>query len=393
MPSPPYQRRTGSRDADTDVLLRRNRELAALKSIAETLNKGVDLHTTLANTLPLLVDLLGLHTGWLFLLDAEADFSLGASHNLPPALTYPGEVWEDECTCQKLARSGNLRGTAQVVECSRLRDATGDRQGLAYHASVPLQEGERLLGIMNVATSEWNLFTPQDLQILSSVGYQLATAIERIQLAERSTHLALVEERNRLAREVHDTLAQELAGIALQLEAADALLERSPSRARIRIRQALERTRESLDEVRRTVLDLRAGPLERQSLAEALEALVQRISAESNLTITLQIELGEQRLAARSEAALYRISQEALANVRQHAHASHASLELWLTDTEVILQISDNGRGFDVDAPRQPGRGFGLIGMQERARLLNGTLSVCSEPGTGTQIEVRLPLE
>ena len=122
-------------------------------------------------------------------------------------------------------------------------------------------------------------------RFLSAIGHQIATAIERTQLAEQATRVALVEERNRLAREVHDTLAQELTGIALQLEAADALLEHSPDRARARIRQALERTRESLDEARRSVLDLRAGPLERQALPAALETLGQRFTAETGTPV------------------------------------------------------------------------------------------------------------
>jgi two-component system, NarL family, sensor kinase len=394
MSNPPRQRRTTPRDADADVLWRRNRELAALKEIAETLNKGVGLHETLDITLPLLVELLGLHTGWLFLLDGAGQFYVATHSDLPPALAYPGAPWEPECTCQKLARAGDLRGAAQVVECSRLRDATGDRHGLAYHASVPLEEGDRLLGIMNVATPQWDLFTPQDLQILSAVGYQLATAIERTQLAERATHMALVEERNRLAREVHDTLAQELAGIALQLEAADALLDSAPDRARIRIRQALERAREGLEEVRRSVLDLRAGPLERQSLAAALEALGRRFADETSIAVTTRVALEGRRLPARSEEAFYRIAQEALANVRQHAQASAVTIDLRIVGDQAHLAVRDDGRGFDnAAAPAGPGRGFGLIGMQERARLLNGVLCVSSEPGAGAQIEVSIPLE
>jgi two-component system NarL family sensor kinase len=394
MSDQPRQRRTTPRDADADVLRRRNRELATLKEIAETLNKGVGLRETLASTLPLVVELLGLHTGWLFLLDGADQFYVATHHDLPPALAYPGAPWEPECTCQKLARAGDLHAAAQVVECSRLRDATGDRQGLAYHASVPLEEGGRLLGIMNVATSEWDLFTPQDLQILSAVGYQLATAIERTQLAEQATHIALVEERNRLAREVHDTLAQELAGIALQLEAADALLDIAPDKARVRIQQALERARESLEELRRSVLDLRAGPLERQSLAAALEALGQRFAGETGIGVTTNVALEGRRLPARSEEALYRIAQEALANVRQHAQASTVALDLRVVGEQARLAIRDDGRGFDAATSlAEPGRGFGLIGMQERARLLNGVLCVSSCPGAGAQVEVSIPLD
>ena len=392
MTDPPRQRRTTPRDADADVLRRRNRELATLKAIAETLNKGVSLHETLASTLPLVVELLNLHTGWLFLLDDQAEFYVATHHDLPPALAYPGDPWLPECTCQKLARAGDLHAAAQVVECSRLRDATGDRQGLAYHASVPIAEGNRLLGIMNVATSQWDLFTPQDLQILTAVGFQLATAIERTQLAEQATRVALVEERNRLAREVHDTLAQELAGIALQLEAADALLESAPERARVRIRQALEQARESLAEARRSVLDLRAGPLERQTLAAALETLGRRFADETGIAVATNIAQEGPRLPARAEEALYRIAQEALANVRRHAQASAVQIELHITGDQAMLTINDNGRGFSAEGePTESGHGFGLIGMQERARLLNGTMRISSCAGEGAQVEVMIP--
>jgi len=373
---------------------RQVRYFATLKVIAETLNNGVSLRQTFASTLPLVIELLQLHTGWLFLYDEQGAFTIASYHELPPALAYPGPAWDDTCECQRLARRGDLHAAAQVVECSRLRDATGDRQGLAYHASVPLVKGDRLLGIMNVATPQWDVFTPQDIEILSAIGHQIATAIERTQLAEQATRMALVEERNRLAREVHDTLAQELTGIALQLEAADALLEHSPDRARARIRQALERTRESLEEARRSVLDLRAGPLERQALPAALETLGQRFTAETGTPVDSLLELVGPRLPARVEEALYRIAQEALVNIRRHAQASAVRIELRQESDSVLLIVADNGRGFDAQLQGAGAHthGFGLIGMQERARLLSGEMQISSCPGAGAQVEVTIPL-
>ena len=383
-----------SQDRENRQRDRQVRYFATLKVIAETLNNGVSLRQTFASTLPLVIELLQLHTGWLFLYDEQGAFTIASYHELPPALVYPGPAWDDTCECQRLARSGNLHAAAQVVECSRLRDATGDRQGLAYHASVPLVKGDQLLGILNVATSQWDVFTPQDIEILSAIGHQIATAIERTQLAEQATRVALVEERNRLAREVHDTLAQELTGIALQLEAADALLEHAPDRARARIRQALERTRESLEEARRSVLDLRAGPLERQALPAALETLGQRFTAETGTPVDFQLVLVGPRLPARVEEALYRIAQEALVNIRRHAQASAVRIELRQASDSVQLIVADNGRGFDAQLPGGGAHthGFGLIGMQERARLLNGEMQISSCPGAGAQVEVTIPL-
>lgn len=384
-------RRRDDRERDRQVYY-----FATLKEIAETLNNGVSLRETLASTLQLVIELLQLHTGWLFLYDDQDLFTLATSHQLPPAMAYPGPPWEETCECQRLARAGTLRFGAQVVECSRLRSATGDRNGLAYHASVPLIKGERLLGILNVATSQWDVFTPRDIEILSAIGHQIATAIERTQLADRATHLALVEERNRLAREVHDTLAQELSGIALQLEAADALLDGAPERARARIRQALAQVRESLAEARRSVLDLRAGPLERQALPAALDELGRRFAEETGVAVTVNLAAAGPPLPARVEEALYRIAQEALVNVRRHALATAVQLDLRIESNLARLTIGDDGRGFDAGSqpadPRAGGHGFGLIGMQERARLLNGTMQISSSSGAGTQVEVTIPI-
>jgi two-component system NarL family sensor kinase len=390
---PPDDQRRQNRERDRQVYY-----FATLKVIAETLNNGVSLRQTLESTLPLVIELLQLHTGWLFLRDEQLEFGLVTSHQLPPALAYPGPAWVNECVCQRLARSGRLHGGAQIVECSRLRDATGDRQGLAYHASIPLIKGDRMLGIMNVATSQWDVFKPQDIEILTAIGHQIATAIERTQLAEQATRVALVEERNRLAREVHDTLAQELTGIALQLEAADALLETAPERARARIHQALNRTRESLAEARRSVLDLRAGPLERQALPAALGELGQRFAEETGIVADIDVALPPPRLPARVEAALYRIAQEALVNVRRHARASAVKIDLLLVDRQIRLTIADNGCGFDAERFATTGapnaaHGFGLLGMQERAHLLNGTMQIRSASGAGTQVEIAIPLD
>ncbi|GAB4190452.1 MAG: sensor histidine kinase [Roseiflexaceae bacterium] len=375
------------------------RNLRILKQIAETLNRGVSKRQTLDSTLPLVIELLGLHTGWLFLQDDSGGFAVATTHNLPPALPYPDDSWCEGCTCQSRARRGELGDAACVVECSRLGSAEGDRQGLAYHASVPLIKGDRLLGIMNVATPQWDMFTPEDLQILTAIGYQFATAIERTLLAEQATRVALVEERNRLAREVHDTLAQELAGIALQLEAADALLDSTPERARARIRQALATTRESLAEARRSVLDLRSGPLERQELPSALLELARRFQEESGVPVAADLAWDGPRLPARHEQALYRIAQEALANVRQHAGAQTVALVLRMGEGRVTLRISDDGHGFDsagtdglAVAPDGRAR-YGLISMRERALLLGGQMRIASSPDAGTCVEVELPLE
>jgi two-component system NarL family sensor kinase len=205
--------------------------------------------------------------------------------------------------------------------------------------------------------------------------------------------VAALEERNRLAREIHDTLAQSLAAISMQLETADALAEaRGDGRLAGAVRRALTLTRSTLEEARRSVMDLRRAPLEGRPLDEALRALGEELrdGAEGGLDLQVVCEGCEVGFPPAVEAGLYGIAREALTNVVRHARATRAVVHLWRAPERVRMWIGDDGGGFD---PRDvaPGR-FGLVGMSERARLLGGSLRVESAQGAGTIIEVDVPV-
>lgn len=381
--------------ADHAALSQHNRELLILNHIAETLNRTTDIQAALADTLASVVELMGLQTGWIFLLDDSGKLYTAAYHDLPPALNYPGEPWIGGCSCNALFKSGELRTAVNIVQCSRLAEAEGDRHGLEFHASAPLRSEERMLGILNVASPGWDRFTPDTLLLLSAVGAQLGTAIERSRLAQRAVALAAVEERNRIAREIHDTLAQGLTAIALHLEAAQAVAATKPELAQRKIAQALALTRTNLEEARRSVLDLRAAQLDGHTLPEALQSLRQQFAEETGLAVAISITPGMRRLTAAQENGLYRIAQEALTNVRKHAQATQVTLRLEQRDATVRLLIEDNGRGFAPEqqqsTPPTSEGGFGLTGMSERAHLLGGTLDIHSAIGAGTRITASIP--
>jgi two-component system NarL family sensor kinase len=279
-----------------------------------------------------------------------------------------------------------------VLTCSRLDGLVDGTGGLRYHASIPLYAGEKKLGVMNVASPQWRGLSSEDLQLLSTIGDLLAIAVERARLFDRSARLGAVEERNRLAREIHDTLAQGLTATGLQLESAEALLdhEAGAARARESLRRALSLTRSNLEEARRSVLDLRAAPLEGRSLPEALKSLVNRWEAETGVSTRFKAINGSHPLPPRVEVALYRICQEALTNVARHADAGRVTVRLLVTPEEVRLVVMDDGRGFDpssVAAQRH-----GIIGMKERADTVGGLLEVESAANEGTRLEVAVPL-
>ena len=383
---------------ETKSLQRLNHELSVLNGIARELNRSVNLDQALRFTLSQVAELLGLRTGWIWLIrESSPEPYLAAAQNLPPVLADEPRRMDGSgyCYCLDTYRKGDLGGAANVnvLTCSRLNGLVDGTDGLRYHASIPLYSGEKKLGVMNVASPGWRGLDPDDLQLLNTVGDLLSIAVERARLFERSARLGAVEERNRLAREIHDTLAQNLTATGLQIESAEALLEAgsSPEKVHAALTRALSLTRSNLDEARRSVLDLRAAPLEGRSLVEALKALVDRWETETGIATRFKAVNGSRPVPPRVEAALYRVGGEALANVARHADARRATIRLVATPDSISLLVEDDGRGFDPS--EVPDDRHGLVGMRERVEMLGGALRVDSSPGQGTRVEAKIQLE
>lgn len=183
-------------------------ESTSLHALAQTLNQALDLREALDTALAHIVELMGLRSGWIFLAGEDGTFTLAARHALPPALSYPGPDWEGECYCQELCLGGKLDKTVNMVRCSRLRRAVGDKWGLSQHASVPVRSGAELLGILNVAANEWRKFSGAELNLLATAGLMLGTAIARARLYEQ-VKVRRVQEQGMLLR-----LSEELLGAA-----------------------------------------------------------------------------------------------------------------------------------------------------------------------------------
>ena len=389
---------TQSQQDSPGDLERLNHELSVLNDIARELNRSVGLGDALGFTLSRVAELLGLGTGWIWLLsDSSSDPYLAATLNLPPALSEDPARMDGSsyCYCLDTYKKGDLEGAANVnvVSCSRLKDLVDGTGGLRYHASIPLYAGEKKLGVMNVASPAWRGLSPEDLKLLYTVGDLLSIAVERARLFDKSARMGATEERNRLARELHDTLAQGLTAATLQIEAADAILETGPHPANAReyLHRALSITQENLEDARRSVLDLRAASLEGRTLSKALALLVERRGAESNVPTSYESVNGSHPMPPNVEAALYRVCEEALNNIVRHAEARSVNVRLVVTTDLARLIVRDDGRGFDptsVSSDRH-----GLAGMRERMTLLGGTLEVDSDGVLGTRITAVTPLE
>jgi two-component system, NarL family, sensor kinase len=400
------QARSEDQPQETASLLNKNRELAILYDIAGYLNHRIDVHEALQEVLARVTDLLNLQTGWVWLLNEQEQPYLAAARALPPYLGEHHERMTGSCLCLDTFLSGYLDGAANidVLRCSRLKDAERNSDpsamGLRFHASVPIYAGDTRLGVLNVASEDWRELKTEELQLLHIISDQIGLAIQRARLSAEhtraATRLATIEERNRLAREIHDTLAQGLAAITLQLETADALTQIRPQRAQEAIQRALSLARSNLEEARRSVLDLRAAPLQNHTLPEALATLVTnngQIDSALDIQFSVQSAASFPVLPARVEVALYRIAQEALENTRKHAHAQHVLLEICADENRVHMTIQDDGKGFDPETmARNVEQGhYGVAGMNERVKLLGGSFCIQSEPGEGTMIVVNVP--
>jgi signal transduction histidine kinase len=203
--------------------------------------------------------------------------------------------------------------------------------------------------------------------------------------------LTISRERNRLARELHDTLAHTLSGVAVQLEAVKSLWDADPEQTHALLEQSLIATRSGLTETRRALQALRATPLEDLGLALALRNLAETIAERSGLRLDLCIQENLDHLSASLEQGIYRVAQEALENTARHAMAGCVQVELVQHDESLILTITDDGCGFDLHTLDAESH-FGLRGMQERAEALGGTLEVESRPRGGTTVRLQVGL-
>ena len=295
-------------------------------------------------------------------------------------------------------RSGQSWSTQRLGELhAPERAALGTRYGSVLLLPLVSADGS-WVGLLTVASRRRQGFSRGARRAYLTVTAPVALALENLRLVEQARRAGLIGERQRLAHEIHDTLAQGFASIVMNLEAADAILPVGHStQAQWHLGQARLTARESLAEARRLVWALRPKLLEEAPLPEALSRLTERWSEASNVAAHTTVTGDPRPLPPEVEATLFRVAQEALTNVRKHARANRTALTLSYMHDRVALDTRDDGTGFD---PGKAGDaagsiregGFGLGTMRERVERLGGTLSIESAPGEGTTLAVELPL-
>jgi PAS domain S-box-containing protein len=256
---------------------------------------------------------------------------------------------------------------------------------------IPLIARDQVTGLLSLTHTEPNFYTQKHARVATTIANQVAVAIENARLYEKSQNLAVIEERNRIARELHDSVTQLLYGICLYCTATSRAI-RGGNLAQVEenLAEIKEDALQALQEMRLLILELNPPMLQKEGLVAALQASLEAIETRTGLETRLETD-GIHRLPRAVEAQLYRIAMEALNNLVRYAQAKKVTVNLRSGDDWIWMEIRDDGVGFDV-AKARSSSGMGLQSMEQRARQLKGHLEVISSPGSGTRILVEAPV-
>ncbi|MET9864371.1 GAF domain-containing sensor histidine kinase [Streptomyces smyrnaeus] len=271
---------------------------------------------------------------------------------------------------------------------------------------MPIADGEQVLGALFLANKRCDpapheqrrpasgergcAFTEDDEELLRLLAQHAAIALTNARLYERSRELTIAEERTRIGHELHDAVAQKLFSLRLTAQAATALVDRDPARAKAELHEVARLSGEAADELRAAVIEMRPAALDEDGLVATLRTQAQVLDRAHSAEVDFECD-GVRALPAAQEEALLRVAQEALHNALRHADASHVRVALTRRGPSVVLRVTDDGAGFDPGAVRSAGRHLGLVSMRDRASGVGGTLTVQSEPGKGTVVEMEVP--
>lgn len=258
---------------------------------------------------------------------------------------------------------------------------------------VPILSRGRNIGALYLTDKEGaEAFSEADERLIVLLAAHAAIAIENARLHERSRELSIAEERNRLARELHDAVTQQLFGVVLAAESARELLARGDAAAAAEVERVQGLARAAMDELRAVVFELRPASLEAEGLASALRKHIEVLRRVSGRPIELRLGAAPApALGGRAAGEVFRIAQEALQNALRHADAERIDVVLGEAGGRLLLTVADDGRGFDGAAPTVRGRRLGLTSMEERAAALGGRLEIDSRPGAGTTVRLEVP--
>jgi PAS domain S-box-containing protein len=367
------------------------RELVALYDVTAVASAALNLQAVLTQSLPPVLTAMRSQVGIIHLLDEE-------NTNLTPAAQQglSLELLREPDTRHALdLLTGWIATHSEPLTVPDL--ATNARTpplaGLSAYVGAPIRAGGRTLGVLSVFGAQMEQFNPEDVALLASIADQIGVAVENIRLRQQAEQAAIIEERARLARELHDSVTQSLYSLSLLAEAGRRWAVAGDLERVIRqVEEISEIAGQALKEMRLLVYELRPSTLERDGLAGALQQRLDAVEKRSAVKIEFSAE-GLPDLPAYIEQGVYRIAQEALNNALKHADATRVIVRLYTHAGMMVLEVVDNGQGFDWESFNNTTTGgMGLVSMRERTEKLGGDFTLHSTPGRGTTVQVRIKL-
>ena len=378
------------------MLEQRNDDLSLLDDLAKTLAGSLEIDEILNQTLSRVIEYLGVEAGEIFLRES-------GTKNLRLAL-HQGEAadafWTrerfvvGECFVGRAAQLGKILVSNDLENDIRFLRRAVVEAGFRCLACIPLMARRNVVGAMTVVSRTERDFNERELNLLEAIGAWAGTAIENARLHRQARRLAVLEERERIGMDLHDGIIQSIYGVGLALEYARMAIDEDPDLTRTKISQSIDGLNDAIRDLRAYILDLNPRQLHSdETLTQGLQRLLAEFRAntlaEGNL-ITANDGLAE--LPREQALALFHICQEALANVAKHAQARKAEIHLWTTDERALLEVTDDGLGFDI-GKKTATLGHGLSNMERRARKVGGDVEISSRTMGGTTVLAWVPRE
>lgn len=375
------------------TLTQSNNDLSLINDIGEALACSMDVDEILEKTLSRVMDYLNVEAGEIFLAEEDGSLRL-ALHRGEAAIAFWTKDRFDsgEGFIGMVAESGKpVVSTSIQTDLRFLRRAVVDA-GFRCIACIPLMARGINVGVMSVASRHERYLDQRAMSLLTAVGAWAGITVENARLNEQARRLAVLEERERIGMDLHDGIIQSIYATGLALDYARLALSEDPSQAEEKIEQAIEGLNSTIRDIRSYIMDLRPRQFRGEDLMEGLQRLVEEFSANTRMDLSLTgPDDGQVILPAIQATALFHICQEALANIAKHAQAHQATIDLWTAPGRVLLEISDDGLGFDL-RKMSVTLGHGLSNMHTRARKVGGDLEITSEPGKGTTVLAWVPV-
>lgn len=375
-------------------LTQRNADLALLNELAVGLAGATEVSEVLDSTLEKVMSYLDVEAGEIFLREEDGEDMTLVVHRgaAPEAFWTQDRFQRGEGFIGMVAETGKPMITTDPEYDFRFLRRAVVQAGFRCIACIPLFAHSSVVGVMGIATRSDRSLTSRELDLLTSIGALAGVAVENARLSRQARRLAVLEERERIGMDLHDGTIQSIYAVGLALEYARMSLVDDPAQANLKIDQAIEGLNSTIRDIRTYILDLRPRHFKGEDLMEGLSRLVDEFHTNTGTEVLLiGPEDGKLILPTTHADVLFHICQEALANVAKHAHARKAKVQLWKAPERILLEISDDGAGFDLRKMSMT-LGHGLSNMHTRARKVGGDVEITSDAGTGTSVLAWLPV-